>query len=326
MGRFAEYEDDRMEKGFVNANPFPQPQQDFSGVQVLHGMEEEVEFLPGTSIRIWFTYLPNGYPLHWHSCMEIIEGVHSYYTCQANGETYVIHPGEMLILPGGVPHSATPGPQCNGWTYLFELGWLDQIPSCQALKPLLQAPLFISQQETPILFMNLSSHLSQMRNDYFSDNDQRELLFNAGVLRIMEQLLSFHQRGRQEEDSQLDKRHAHQALFSQVISYIDENFSREMTLDDLARRFNLSTAYFSRLFTQYVHEPFSDYLVRRRLKEAEILLADPALSVTDVALKCGYGSLSAFSRAFLAQRKCTPSQYRKIYVRFAGDSLGNQEA
>ena len=313
-----------MKQGFRDDNPFPQPLPGFSVNQVLHGLEEEVSYLPGTKIRVWFTYLPTAYPIHWHKCMEIIEGVHSYYTCQINQQTYVISPGNILIIPGGVNHNLTPGPYCNGWIYLFDLEWMRMIPSCQSASALPTEPVLVSQQKTPLLYMNISSQLFQMRNDYFSNNSARELLFNAGVLRVMEQLLSYRQEDAYFIHSQLDKRHAHEALFNQVINYIDQNFSKDLTLDDISRQFNLSNAYFSRLFTQYIHESFSDYLAHRRLKEAETLLADSSFPITDVALRCGYGSPSAFSRAFLAQHKCTPSQFRKIYARFSSDVGGER--
>ncbi len=304
-----------MSQGFAPKSPYPQPRPEYRPRQLLHGLDEEPDYLSGTHIRVWFTYLPTSYPVHRHNCVEIIEGVHSTYTCSTCGRTHTITPGDILIIPPNTLHDLTPGPECNGWIYLFDVEWARSIPSCAEVFRWLTQPILISQKERPVTFMNIAGELSQMRNDYFSENNAREILFNAGVLRLMEMLLTAEQESLRSE-GQLDKRHVHGSLFSQVIDYIEENFSRDLRLDEMARHFNLSDAYFSRLFTQYVHESFSDYLAHRRLKEAESLLADASLSITDVALRCGYSSPSAFSRAFLAQRSCTPSQFRRVYVRF----------
>ena len=69
-----------MKYGFSEASPYPQPNGIFRATQRLNGLEEDVEFLPGTSIRVWYTHQATCYPPHWHRCMEIIECVHSHYT------------------------------------------------------------------------------------------------------------------------------------------------------------------------------------------------------------------------------------------------------
>ena len=303
-----------MKYGFSEASPYPQPDGSYRARQQLHGLEEDVEFLPGTAIRVWYTHQATCYPSHWHRCMEIIECVHSHYTVNTEKETYTVSPNEILVLPGGTLHDLRPGPDCNGWIYLFDLSWLEHIPSCREIASLLTGPLLLSRQATPTTFPKAASLLSRMRNDYFSDNLMREALFDSSVLRLLEQLT--HQEEAEAESLCLDKRHEHDALFSQVTQYIDEHFSEDLTLTGTARRFNLSSAYFSRLFKQYAHDSFSGYLASRRFTEADRLLMDPTIPITEVAFRCGYNNPAVFSRAFLAQRKCSPTKFRHIYARF----------
>ncbi|MBR3106076.1 MAG: helix-turn-helix transcriptional regulator [Clostridia bacterium] len=303
-----------MKYGFSEASPYPQPNGIFRATQRLNGLEEDVEFLPGTSIRVWYTHQATCYPPHWHRCMEIIECVHSHYTVQTEKETYTVSPGEILALPGGVVHDLQPGEDCNGWIYLFDLAWLNGIPSCRNIASRLTRPILLSRQTMPTAFSKAASLLSRMRNDYFSDNPMREALFDSSVLRLLEQLTRMDET--EAENAFLDKRHEHDALFDQVTRYIDEHFAEDLTLTGLSRRFNLSSAYFSRLFKQYAHDSFSGYLASRRFTEADRLLMDPTIPITEVAFRCGYNSPAVFSRAFLAQRKCSPSKFRHIYARF----------
>ena len=238
----------------------------------------------------------------------------SIYTVHTEKQVYTVSPGDILVLPGGTVHDLQPGQDCNGWIYLFDLSWLNAIPSCRDIPAQFRRPMLLSRQSSPTLFSKAGSLLSRMRNDYFSDNPLREALFDSSVLRLLEQLT--HMDDAEAENILLDKRHEHDALFEEVTRYIDEHFAEDLTLTGLSRRFNLSSAYFSRLFKQYAHDSFSGYLASRRFTEADRLLMDPSIPITEVAFRCGYSNPAVFSRAFLAQRKCSPSKFRHIYVRF----------
>jgi AraC-like DNA-binding protein len=58
-----------------------------------------------------------------------------------------------------------------------------------------------------------------------------------------------------------------------------------------------------------------DYLITRRIMQAEKLLADQDLSIMQVAMKSGFSSLATFNRVFRAKKNCTPSQYKTQYGR-----------
>ena len=314
---FPAEEEQSLKYGFSEASPYPQPNGAYRAKQLLHGLEEEVEYLPGTAIRVWYTHQDTCFPPHWHQCMEIIECVHSHYTVNTKKKTYTVSPPDILVLPGGTVHDLNPGYDCNGWIYLFDLAWLEQIPSCRGLAGRLSQPILISRQAAPGQQAKVSSLLSRMRNDYFSDNPMREALFDSSVLRLVEWLTRMD--GLDEtKNARLDQNHGYDILFDQVTKYIDEHFTEDLTLVSLSRHFNLSSAYFSRLFKQYTHDSFSDYLANRRFQEADRLLMDPTIPITEVAFRCGYNSPAVFSRAFLAHRKCSPSKFRHIYARFEG--------
>lgn len=58
---------------------------------------------------------------------------------------------------------------------------------------------------------------------------------------------------------------------------------------------------------------YYSYLNQHRIMYAEKLLIDPNLSVTEVAMRSGFGSLSTFNRVFKAYKKCTPTQYKYLH-------------
>ena len=84
-------------------------------------------------------------------------------------------------------------------------------------------------------------------------------------------------------------------------------------LDDVASLAGFSKYHFSRLFKNFTGLSFYKYLNKKRIEQAEKLLVDPALSITEVALQSGFSSLSAFIRMFKLIKDCTPTEFRSLY-------------
>jgi AraC-like DNA-binding protein len=101
----------------------------------------------------------------------------------------------------------------------------------------------------------------------------------------------------------------------QVCRLIDREFSREITVEELAKMHFFSTRYFIRRFHRAVGYTPHRYLLLRRLAEARVLLSTTDLSVTLVAAHSGFGDAGGFVRAFRKEMGTTPGEYRKRYAR-----------
>ena len=96
-----------------------------------------------------------------------------------------------------------------------------------------------------------------------------------------------------------------------AIAYIEENLSAEICPDEAARRAGLSSDSFLRFFSYMTGMTLKEYIRRRRLSLAgEELLAGEE-RILDLAVKYGYDSADAFTRAFARQHGKTPSALRK---------------
>ncbi len=97
----------------------------------------------------------------------------------------------------------------------------------------------------------------------------------------------------------------------QVKFFLTQNYASEFTLEQLARRFEVSPAYLSRLFRHEFGVSFSRYLTTLRLEAAVALLHNTALRVSEVALRCGFNADSYFIQVFRAHFGTTPGDYRR---------------
>jgi AraC-like DNA-binding protein len=93
--------------------------------------------------------------------------------------------------------------------------------------------------------------------------------------------------------------------------WIDENSSREIDLEEAARKAGLSPFHFLRLFSGVLGVTPHQYLVRSRLRHAARLLADEDIAVTDIAYDVGFGDLSNFVRTFHRAAGVAPMKFRQ---------------
>lgn len=95
-----------------------------------------------------------------------------------------------------------------------------------------------------------------------------------------------------------------------VKSYIKENISQNISLDDLALISQYSRYHFLRAFKKSTGLSPNQYLVNQRISLACTLLENTKKSVTEVALSVGYENLSYFAKQFKKHTNVIPSKYR----------------
>lgn len=93
--------------------------------------------------------------------------------------------------------------------------------------------------------------------------------------------------------------------------FMADSYNHPIALHDIAAKANLSPFHFQRLYRQTFGETPHDYLSRVRLERAKTLLKTSDLSVSEVCLEVGFGSLGSFSSRFVQEVGIPPSQYRK---------------
>jgi AraC-like DNA-binding protein len=96
-----------------------------------------------------------------------------------------------------------------------------------------------------------------------------------------------------------------------AIAMIDNGFRDNLTLEQLAESVHMNRNYFSTVFPQVMGCTVSEYIIRRRLRNAVQLLAGTENSVVSIALDSGFQNVSYFSRTFRKQFGVSPGRYRE---------------
>ncbi|KGL66533.1 hypothetical protein LX03_07825 [Limosilactobacillus mucosae] len=98
---------------------------------------------------------------------------------------------------------------------------------------------------------------------------------------------------------------------SNLLHYIQSNFTDSLTLNDLAATFYISKNRVSEMIQNATGRSFSQYLIDIRLEEAVNLLRNTELPIAEVALQSGFSSNSVFSQTFHKRYQMSPSYFRQ---------------
>jgi len=96
-----------------------------------------------------------------------------------------------------------------------------------------------------------------------------------------------------------------------AITYINQNYGKDISAADCAAHINMSYSYFSRTFKAVTGKTFKQYLSEARINHAEKELTLTDKSITEICFDCGFGDVSYFIAQYKALRGKTPHKFRK---------------
>lgn len=96
-----------------------------------------------------------------------------------------------------------------------------------------------------------------------------------------------------------------------AVELLEARLSDDLRLEEVAVAVDVSPSHLLRLFRQATGEPPHRWLMRRRIKRACELLADPRESITQIAHDCGFASSQHFATVFRRHVGTTPSDFRR---------------
>lgn len=98
----------------------------------------------------------------------------------------------------------------------------------------------------------------------------------------------------------------------QVLSFIEDNLSNDISLRDIAAVAGLSVSHFKSLFRESLGLPVHQYLIRRRVERAKTLLREDKLPISQIAFEAGFAHQSHLARHMRRVLGMSPKAFREM--------------
>lgn len=99
-------------------------------------------------------------------------------------------------------------------------------------------------------------------------------------------------------------------LINNLLLYINEHYSENITLQQCSQNLYITSQYLSRIFKNTTGMNFNKYLNKLRIEKSKELLTDSDMSIQEIALKTGYNNVNNFYAQFKALTGITPSRFQ----------------
>lgn len=231
--------------------------------------------------------------VHCHANFEIVFIISEYFWYFTDYGNYYLAPGDLLLIPPYVKHQFYNKSITERMLISFFRSHLknlnEQMVSCFQTSHVKDA-------------WNLFPLLEEIGKEY-----ERGDPSSVCAVEALTSLLLIHL-SRNTAGSPVPESNP---LMEQVKTDITDHYMLDISLDDLALKYNMSKSHFSKKFKSYAGVGFHKFLTLVRIQNAERLLVTTSESVTEVASLCGFNDSSHFTQTFKKLKGMTPGEYKK---------------
>ncbi|MBR0367641.1 MAG: AraC family transcriptional regulator [Clostridia bacterium] len=253
------------------------------------------------------------FPWHWHGDVELFTVESGALRYSLPGTTRDFHAGDVGFVNANVLHMTRclGGQRCVLQEHIF-LPRLVGGTSGSAIDLKYVQPLLMNRRAELLSIPADAPGAEEMRRlmrDAIDAFGARTPGFEVAVRNAMStlwlQLLALAPEGGAGRGS------ADEVRLKAMLRFIDENHAEPLTLDDIAAAASVGPREASRCFRRQLNLSPFEYLIGCRVDRAAERLRATDQSVTDIALGCGFGSVSYFGKLFRERLGMTPSEYRR---------------
>lgn len=242
-------------------------------------------------------------PSNWQGQNLSLPDSKFYYVEKGNivveiyGQTITAGPGDLLLIPAHTLHSC--------WLteeHYAEKSW------CHFSLKNGSTEFFENCQVSPLLHVKDRITVKKLFRMLFSSHDmstaQKNLTATAAICGLVQYYF---------EHSAVTLHEATSDRIKQVILYIDEHYTENITLEELARISSYSPTHLSKCFRDATGVPPIRYLNNVRIEQAKYLLQYSSEPINRVMERCGFSDAAYFSRAFKKMLGYSPQTFRDLY-------------
>lgn len=265
---------------------------------------------------------------HSHEFMQMLYILNGKITSEVGGRTETVKKGELVLIPPFVKHRNDYFEGADIFTISFMPSMVESsfdtpftiddsnnfsrfyfIPFIEMWKDvnLITKQRFISAETLAIkdLFWSIF-------DGFKSGSDMDRLIMHANFLKVLALISRYYQRNK-EQSEQIEKspHHKHFNKVQESIQYIQDNFKKDLKINDLISRCGISSTYFRMIFKEITGKSFVQYLNELRIYHAIVLIKRTSLNLNEISYEVGFTEFQNFHRTFRKIIGCSPSEYRK---------------
>lgn len=247
-----------------------------------------------------------------HSHNDIIEFIyilsgHGHF--EIDGISYPVTSGDLVIYNSGALHyefnNETPLPIIFCAATDIQLPGME--PNC--IVPAQISPVFHLEQKAAF-FRDLMQSLFEASSE---DSPHKSAICQSLFLTLFYYSLNLIDQSTPSKESFTNQESQAAKWVSMIRDYIDEHITEDLMISQLAEQFGISESYLTRIFNQTIGCSPSNYMINRRIGNAQTLLLNTDLSIAEVAKEVGFQDQSYFTKRFAKCVGITPHRYRKRY-------------
>ena len=263
--------------------------------------QEPAERITRYSKRMYKSWL-----IHWHREIEIVQLLEGEYTYVIGNRKYEATAGDFIITKGCEPHQFCTNPPKMMQICKFDIGIVYNV-----LKKFNYPKCHITKDEI-MSIPNLYDDLC------FAFNKIGEIETNEGSNAICDcyTALLFTLLSENFPDVSESTVYDSESLlnFEKVLRYVEDNYSKELTLQILAEKVNYSDSYISILFRRYTGMSYKEYIDKVRVGHAGNYIRKGGKSFAEISKLCGFDTLRTFNNVFKRVMGCTPTEYKNAQI------------
>lgn len=260
-----------------------------------------------SDFMVWHSNYENiGFLAHWHREIELIYVRSGSCHLSITDVNFTAHAGDLAVCESGQIHYSDSHHMDNSLDFI--------IFDTSILGPLFQNPHFVNPLITreELERYGLSERLTALIDTVSTELNEKKPYYQEIVTSSLQTfwflLKRFHPRARL--SSMPDDRRARMlADLQALLSYLDEHYADNISLEYAASSMNFSTGYFSKTFKKLMGINFVTYLNMVRVEHAANELRNTEKKFTEIALNCGFNNIRTFNRVFKEITGCTPSEF-----------------
>lgn len=242
-------------------------------------------------------------PVHWHHEFEIIYIKKGNINISISGEDYIGTDNSIFFVNSGELHFiSTSTRDIDYYNFIFPLDFIsfksNDVIESNFFGPLKNGTLHLIHTTLDTEALDICNLISETESTSYIDQFKiRILLLSLFQFAVNNNLLS-------------SKASTFDTIEREMLTFIQQNYIYGISLKELSTHFHMSEKYISRYFKEHFKIPLTQYVNHLKLNKAKSLLKSTSLSITDIALQCGFQNVSYFIRTYKSTYGISPLQYR----------------